>query len=92
MPPKNQQRQPPPIIVPSSSSKISISQSTSSTKSPSGDSANLIDLDGENSVSVSILEAFDPLLCNFDYGSTRTLSPECPGNVIVFFFKFYLTI
>lgn len=44
---------------------------------------NLIDLadsvDDKNSVRVSILEAFDPLLNDSHYNS-RTLSPECPGN------------
>lgn len=49
-------------------------------------SINLIDLadstDDKNSVRVSILEAFDPLLNDGHYNS-RTLSPECPGKYLL---------
>lgn len=64
--------------MPSSSCKYSTP--TPISKSASNPETNLIDLDDKSSVRVSILEAFDPLLTPSDYGSARTLSPECPGD------------
>ncbi|KAK9759167.1 Phosphoinositide 3-kinase family, accessory domain (PIK domain) [Popillia japonica] len=76
LPPKGQLAKPPPnIAIPSHTV-------TKSPKIVTDSSSNLIDLarpevDDKNSVRVSILEAFDPLLTASDYGSSRTMSPDC---------------
>ncbi|KAI4457618.1 phosphatidylinositol kinase [Holotrichia oblita] len=75
LPPKGQLAKPPPVTLPSHTV-------TKSPKIVTDSSSNLIDLakpevDDKNSVRVSILEAFDPLLTASDYGSSRTMSPDC---------------
>uniref|UniRef100_A0A1Y1L4Z2 Uncharacterized protein n=1 Tax=Photinus pyralis TaxID=7054 RepID=A0A1Y1L4Z2_PHOPY len=81
LPPRNQQSAPPTIPVPSSSSKQKLQNITTKNMKLS---YNLIDLtpsnlDDKNSVRVSILEAFDPLLTSSESGS---LSPECPDDAV----------
>lgn len=79
MPPKNEHKQPPPISVPSSSIKSSKKESMKPSQSNNN---NLIDLDDQNSVRVSILETFDPLLSISENESIRTCSPEYLGKNI----------
>ncbi|XP_044761430.1 phosphatidylinositol 4-phosphate 3-kinase C2 domain-containing subunit alpha [Coccinella septempunctata] len=78
LPPKNQRRTPPPIALPSSLSSNVKAQRRKNIE-------NLIDLASlnldNNSVRVSILQEFDPILSSNDYSNTfRTISPECPDD------------
>lgn len=75
MPPKNQHRPPPPLVLPSSKSSAAINF-----RRPLPPPPNLIDLD-TNSVRVSILQEFDPILSSGDSSAPlRTVSPECPDD------------
>ncbi|XP_066255577.1 phosphatidylinositol 4-phosphate 3-kinase C2 domain-containing subunit alpha isoform X2 [Euwallacea similis] len=97
LPPKNQKREPPPRSLPPKSSTTFSKLSTVSsskrtdirtkTKINDGSASNLIDLapvDDRNSVRVSILQEFDPILSDSQsyYGSYygRTMSPEQHGD------------
>ncbi|XP_060523562.1 phosphatidylinositol 4-phosphate 3-kinase C2 domain-containing subunit alpha isoform X2 [Cylas formicarius] len=88
LPPKNQQRLPPPATslppkLSATYSKVSISSDTSKnflkTDSKSHNLIDLAQVDDRNSVRVSILQEFDPILSDSQsYG--RTMSPVCTGD------------
>lgn len=106
MPPKNQKRDPPPhsSLPPKSTafSKLSTkssknADSAAKSRKSEGSSNNLIDLaqvDDKNSVRVSILQEFDPILSDSQsyYGSYygRTMSPDQYGKCVFLNFFFQL--